>query len=99
MNIMPAIAKIFPQRNRPIRCKSRWRKALDRRNRPHKIIKADRKNPFMTIQYFYRTEEERQEIERRNLLMLTGLGTVMGPSMFQPGKLEELMEAAAGGER
>lgn len=77
-----SLAKIFPQRSRPVRCKSRWRKTLERRHRPAKIVKADRKNPFMTVMYFPKTEEERREIEDRNTLMMGVFGTVAGPSLL-----------------
>jgi len=101
MNIMPAIANLFPQRSRPVRCKSRWRKTLDRRalrsEIPGKILKADRRQPFVTMMYFPRNDEERREIEDRNTLMMAVFGAITGPAMFQPGKLEELAEAAGEG--
>jgi hypothetical protein len=98
MNFDFSLTKLYPKRNRPVRCKSRWRKTLDRRHRPHRIVEASRKNPFIKIVYRAKTEEELREIEQRNLLMMAGLGCVAGPAMFQPGRLEELL-AAAGEER
>lgn len=82
MNIVGSLMKIFGERNRPVRCKSRWRKTLERRHRPAKILKANRKNPFMTVMYFPKSEEERQEIEKRNLMMASVFGTMTPPSML-----------------
>jgi len=99
MNIIPAIAKIFPQRSRPVRCKSRWRKTLDRRalrsEIPARIVQADRRQPFVTMMYFPRTEEERREIEERNTLMMAVFGTVAGPSLLAGApELQEMMKDA-----
>jgi len=80
---MLSLKRIFPKRNRPVRCKSRWRKTLERRNRPHLVVQADRRNPFMTVMYFPRSEEERAQIEARNLMVASVMGTALAPSLLK----------------
>lgn len=80
---MLSLKRIFPKRNRPVRSKSRWRKTLERRNSPHQIVQADRKNPFMTLMVFPKSEEERSQIEARNLMMAAIMGTAALPGALK----------------
>lgn len=87
---IPALTRwMCPRRHRAVRSKSRWRKTLERHYRPHRIVKADRKNPLMTVEFHPRSEEERALIEERQLRVMMMLGTAgVIPSLLAPGRRE-----------
>ena len=81
-NFIQQFAKIGEQlymrrRNRPVRSKSRWRKTLEKRNPNVEIVHADPRSPFMTVNFFPQTEEQRLEFEQRSLLALVTLGVAL----------------------
>lgn len=80
-SLIPPLPILF-RRNRPIRSHSRWRKTLARKNRGARIIEADRRNPFMKIEYCPKSAEEREEIEERLMMLHLAMGTIAGPSML-----------------
>ena len=91
------LPKFFIRRNRPVRCKSRWRKVLDKRYREAdirgEVVDVERRRPFMTVRYFPKTEEEKAEVERRNLIMMLGMGVAVGPAFLaDPGRFEKMLE-------
>lgn len=91
------VPKIWRQRNKPVRCHSRWRKTLQKRFTLGKIIEARPKQPFMTVQYYPpKTEEDQKAIERENLKVLLS-GIAVGPMLFAaPEKFQALLEAQEG---
>jgi hypothetical protein len=83
MELVVNIPKLFRfRRHKPRTSKSRWKKAKEKQfQRKHpgaKIIEAHPKSPFMTVQYFPKTEADHKAIqdETMKLLMVAGVGAV-----------------------
>lgn len=99
---MIGLPKFFIRRNRPVRSKSRWRKVLDKRYRkapvPGVIVDVDRRRPFMTVNFFPKTEEDHRWVQDFNLrtLMVAGIG--IGPMMLTDrGRLERMLAQVSEG--
>lgn len=90
-----SIPKIWRNRNKPVRCHSRWRKTLQKRFTLGKIIDASPKRALMTVQYYEpKTEEDRKAIEHQNLMVMMS-AIAVGPMAFMnPEKFESLLNSA-----
>lgn len=90
-----SIPKIWRKRNKPVRCHSRWRKTLQKRFTLGEILEASPKNPFMTVRWMPKTEEDVKLIERhQQLIWMSAIG--IGPAMLLgPEKLQSLLESAS----
>lgn len=57
-------------------------KTLIKRYRGARIVEADPRWPFMTVQFFPKTEEERKAILEMSATNMAILGTAVGPSLL-----------------
>lgn len=63
-------------RHKPRSSKSRWRKTLDRRWRPHVIVEVRRPWPYITVRWNPGSEEEAQRIREYSTLVQLSMGTI-----------------------
>lgn len=91
--------RLFVNPHRPRRSKSRWRKTLERRYRPHEVVEAHRRSPFLKVRWHPANEAEAREIEERVMWAWAVMGTafVPPPSVEQFENLKLALEVGHAG--
>jgi hypothetical protein len=93
------LSRLTGTRHKPRTSKSRWRKTLDRRYRPHEILEASRRQIIMKVRWHPKDEAEARSIEEHVFWGLAVMGTamVLPPSLEQFERLKKKLEVQFAG--